>query len=339
MTIIAALHHLTRYKYDRPVTLGPQVVRLRPAPHCRTKIPSYALKITPAEHFINWQQDPHGNWLARLVFPERATEFSVQVDLTAEMNVINPFDFFVEPYAEAYPFAYDEELAKELKPYLELEDEGPLLSKFVSSLAIDAPSTVNFLVDLNARLQQRTRYVIRMEPGVQTPDETISLGSGSCRDSAWLLVQIMRRLGIAARFVSGYLIQLKADIDPLDDPRAHERTSPTCTPGPRPISRAPAGSASTSPRASCAVRATCRWPRRPTTAPPPPSRAWSSRPNVEFGFEMDVTRLVEPVRITMPFEDEPWRALDALGEAVDRDLVAGDVRLTMGRRADLRLDR
>ena len=176
MSIVAALHHVTHYKYDRPVTLGPQVVRLRPAPHARTKIPSYALKVTPAGHFINWQQDPFGNWLARLMFPQPVRELRIEVDLTADMAVINPFDFFVEPYAESAPFQYHADLAAELSPYLALDDEGPRLAEFVAGLPPTAPNTVNFLVDLNASVQRSVRYVVRMEPGVQTPDETLDLG-------------------------------------------------------------------------------------------------------------------------------------------------------------------
>ncbi len=218
MAIRVALNHQTIYRYDRLVTLSPQVIRLRPAPHCRTPILSYSLTIRPSEHFINWQQDPQSNYLARVVFPQQTRELSVEVDLVADMTVIDPFDFFLEPSAAEYPFHYEPWLAKELAPYLETEPAGPRLQAFVDNVSRDKTRTVDFLVALNQRVQQEIQYIIRLEPGIQSCEETLTLRRGSCRDSAWLLVQILRRLGLAARFVSGYLIQLVADVKPLDGP-------------------------------------------------------------------------------------------------------------------------
>src|ERR1700675_4000551 len=218
MALHIALNHKTHYRYDRPVMLGPQTIRLRPAPHCRTPILAYSLKVLPKNHFINWQQDPQANYLARLVFPEPATEFLVEVDLVAEMAVFNPFDFFLEPYAEKCPFTYDFARAGEVRPFLETEPLPPALEGWLSSVSREPIRTIDFLINLNQRLRNDIGYVIRMEHGVQSCEDTLTLRTGSCRDSAWLLVQIMRHLGLAARFVSGYLIQLAADVKPLEGP-------------------------------------------------------------------------------------------------------------------------
>jgi transglutaminase-like putative cysteine protease len=218
VSIHVALNHVTHYRYDRLVGLSPQIVRLRPAPHCRTRILSYSLKVTPHDHFINWQQDPQANYLARLVFPDETREFKVEVDLVAEMSVLNPFDFFMAPYAESYPFKYDSNERRELVPYLVKAPMTPLLNAYLDRVPRDRVRTIDFIVDLNQRVANDIKYLIRMEPGTQLPEETLAKRSGSCRDSAALLVQLFRHLGLAARFVSGYLIQLVPDVKSLDGP-------------------------------------------------------------------------------------------------------------------------
>jgi transglutaminase-like putative cysteine protease len=210
--IHVALNHKTSYRYDHRISLSPQIVRLRPAPHCRTPILSYSMTVTPKNHFINWQQDPFSNYLGRLVFPEKTTELVVEVDLVAEMIIINPFDFFLEPDAESFPFYYESSLKAELGPYLAKEPASEKLKAYLAEIDRSARPTNNFMVDLNQRLSRDIRYLIRMEPNVQSCEQTLTLGSGSCRDSAWLLVNILRHLGLAARFVSGYLIQLTQDV-------------------------------------------------------------------------------------------------------------------------------
>jgi transglutaminase-like putative cysteine protease len=217
-----ALNHRTGYEYAHPVVLGPQVVRLRPAPHCRIPIQRYSITVEPDGHFENWQQDPLGNFLLRLVFPERVDRFHVEVDLVADMAVVNPFDFFCDPYAEDWPFRYEPVLARQLYAHLEPEPIGPALGAYLKTISRDKRNTVDFLVALNRRLEQEIDHVVRREPGIQTCDETLISRTGSCRDTGWLLIQILRNLGLAARFVSGYLVQLVPDIRPLDGPPGPE---------------------------------------------------------------------------------------------------------------------
>ena len=333
MPIHVALNHVTHYRYDRLVNLSPQIVRLRPAPHCRTPILSYSLRIEPATHFVNWQQDPFSNHLARLVFPEKTQEFKITVDLVAEMSVYNPFDFFLEPEAETVPFAYASDVAQDLAPYLAA---GPLTPKLKALVdAVRPPKegeqrTIDFLVGLNQKLQQDISYLIRMEPGVQTPEETLTKASGSCRDTGWLLVEALRHLGLAARFVSGYLIQLKPDVKSLDGPSGAEvdftdlhAWCEVYLPGAGWIGLDPT-SGLLAGEGHIPVACT----PQPTGAAPVTGAV--DECECEFEHHMQVTRIYESPRVTKPYTDEQWQSIDALGRQVDEALTQQDVRLTMG---------
>ena len=330
MTLRVALHHHTRYNYDRLVTLSPQVIRLRPAPHCRTPIHSYSLKIEPQPHFINWQQDPQGNFQARVVFEKKVKHFSVTVDLVADMTVINPFAFFLEPEAHDFPFTYDQTLSKELEPYLECLPAEPLLTAYLKTIDCKKRRSIDFLIDVNRQLANDIRYVIRMKPGVQTPEETLTERSGSCRDSAWLLVQILRKLGLAARFTSGYLIQLVADVKSLDGPSGasadftdlHAWTE-VYLPGAGWVGLDPTSGLFTGEG------------HIPLASTPEPGSAAAVTGGVEkcettFDFSMDVQRVREDPRVTKPYSEEQWTAIQQLGDQLDKKLKADDVRMSMG---------
>ncbi|HEY0230990.1 MAG TPA: transglutaminase family protein [Dokdonella sp.] len=330
MSIHVALNHVTCYRYDRPVRLGPQVVRLRPAPHSRTRILAYSMSIVPAEYFINWQQDPQANYLARLTIPEPTREFRVEVDLVAEMAVLNPFDFFLEPGAEQFPFAYEPALAHELAPYLAVLPPTPRFAEYLAAIPREACATADFLVALNQRLSRDIGYLIRMEPGVQTPEYTLTKASGSCRDSAWLLVQLLRGLGLAARFVSGYLIQLVADVKALDGPSGPERDftdlhawCEVYLPGAGWIGLDP-----TSGLLAGEGHIPLACSPEPGSAAPISGAVESCE--VTFEHTMSVRRILETPRVTQPYREQAWAAIVALGREVDADLEHLDVRLTMG---------
>jgi uncharacterized protein (DUF2126 family)/transglutaminase-like putative cysteine protease len=331
VSIKAAIYHLTHYTYDQPVILAPQIIRLQPAPHSKTKVLSHSLRVSPPGHFVNLQQDPYGNWLSRHVFPEPVTELKIEVDLVADMTVYNPFDFFVEEEAETWPFAYPETLRDDLSIYMQPESAGPLLQKFLAGVDRTPMNTVNFITALNARVQREIGYIVRMETGVFEPEETLARAQGSCRDSGWLLVQALRHLGLAARFVSGYLIQLKPDLVSLDGPPGtdHDFTDlhawcEVYLPGAGWIGLDPTSGLLTG-ESHIPLAAT---PHYRNAAPI--TGSYSGIARTGFNFDMKVTRVAEHPRITKPYSDEAWERLNALGQQVDKSLQDNDVRLTMG---------
>jgi uncharacterized protein (DUF2126 family)/transglutaminase-like putative cysteine protease len=330
MSIRVAINHTTTYTYDRYVSLSPHVFRLRPAPHSRIPIEAYSFKVSPEQHFINWQQDPFGNYLARVVFPEKTKQLRIEVEIIADMIVINPFDFFVEDYAERYPFQYPDHLAGELTPYLTTKENGPLLNAWLERID-KSPKTINdFLVYINQQVFKDIRYNIRMEAGVQTCEETLDKTLGSCRDSAWLLVHLLRRLGLAARFVSGYLVQLTADIKSLDGPSGpvndftdlHAWTE-VYIPGAGWIGMDPTSGLFAG---EGHIPLACT----PDYISAAPVVGATDECETAFSFSNTVSRIHEDPRVTKPYSEEQWATINATGYAVDEDLEKGDLRLTMG---------
>jgi uncharacterized protein (DUF2126 family)/transglutaminase-like putative cysteine protease len=330
MGIQVALNHRTQYRYDKAVSLGPQVIQLRPAPHCRTPILSYSLNVTPAEHLLNWQMDPHNNHLARLLFPSKTNEFVVEVDLVAELSLFNPFNFFLEPGVEDYPFEYAPELAKDLEPYRSVDQAGPLLQTFLESLSKEKRGTIDFLVTLNRTVRDKIGYATRLDPGVQTTEQTLERRSGSCRDSAWLLVQILRHLGIAARFVSGYLIQLAPDERAPEDLNSPQSDSADLhawaeayLPGAGWI-----GMDATSGlfAGEGHIPLVCT----PNASQAAPIGGTVEPAKVDFFHSMSIRRLNDAPRTAKPFSEEDWARVQRVAHCVDADLEAQDVRLTMG---------
>jgi uncharacterized protein (DUF2126 family)/transglutaminase-like putative cysteine protease len=334
MSIQVALTHRSHYRFDRRVGLGPHEIRLRPAAHARTPVQSYSLRVEPTGHFLNWQQDPYGNWVARVVFPEPASELLIEVDLLVDLVTLNPFDFFLEPGAEKVPFDYAGTLARELRPFLEADPQGPAFDAWLTdsrdALFAAELGTVDFLVALNSRVRSRVDYLVRMEAGVQTPDETLRLGSGSCRDSAWLLVQTLRHLGLAARFASGYLIQLKPDEVPIDGPGGPSTDftdlhawAEVYVPGAGWI-----GLDATSGLLAGEGHIPLACTAEPGSAAP--VIGYTDVCQSELAVEMSIKRLHERPRVTRPLSDLQWQGVQALAARVDSELQALDVRLTMG---------
>ncbi|MEM1357087.1 MAG: transglutaminase family protein [Bacteroidota bacterium] len=333
MPIRVAIRHHTKYLYDRAVKLSPQIIRLRPAPHARNPIVGYSLKIQPEDHFINWQQDPFGNYQARIVVPEKTRELSIDVEVITDLVTINPFDFFLEEYAEEFPFTYEEQLRAELMPYLKVEEAGPKLREYVASPRVQSAlgrRTVDFLVALNQRLAEDIHYNIRMEPGVQQCETTLEQRNGSCRDSAWLLVQILRHLGLAARFVSGYLVQLTPDEKVLDGPNGPEADftdlhawAEVYLPGAGWV-----GLDATSGlfAGEGHIPLACT----PSPASAAPLSGYSEPAEVTFEYANVVERILETPRVTKPYTESQWQEILRVGDQVESALQAGDVRLTMG---------
>jgi uncharacterized protein (DUF2126 family)/transglutaminase-like putative cysteine protease len=326
MGIQIALNHRTHYRYEREIFLGPQVIQLRPAPHCRVPILNYSLDVTPSEHQLNWQMDPHSNRLARLIFSKKTSELLVEVNLVADLSPINPFEFFLEPGVEEYPFSYAPRVARDLEPFRSVSEPGPRLQEFLSGLRDERCGTISFLLQLNRKVRDEIAYVTRLEHGVQASDETLEKRRGSCRDSAWLLVDCLRNLGIAARFVSGYLIQLAAE-NSTEGPKADSADlhawAEVYLPG--------AGWIGLDPTSGLVageghIPLVCT----PTASQAAPIEGTAELPNTEFSFSITVRRLNDARRPSKPLSDQEWQRVRQVAHLVDAELKQQDVRLTMG---------
>ena len=334
MTIQVQVNHLTHYKYDRPVNLAPQTVRLRPSPHNKVPIKAYSFKIFPENHFLNWYQDIYGNFIANIVFPEKITEFKIDVSILADINIINPFDFFLYKKYESYPFEYEPHIKQELTQYLVPAENGKLLMDFINKKIQpqknQGRNTINFLVEVNKKLNEHLGYIIRLEPGVFSCEETLTRKIGSCRDMAWLLCNIFRHLGFAARFISGYSIQLKADEKPVIGPAGviqdivdlHAWTE-IYIPGSGWIGLDPTSGM------------LCSEGHIPLCASANTQNAAPVEGLIDFcesviDHRMEVIRVHEDPRTTKPFAEDEWNEINALGKQLDKEIEKHDIRLTIG---------
>ncbi|MGZ3422858.1 MAG: transglutaminase family protein [Polyangiales bacterium] len=328
------LQHRSHYGYPRPAALGPHVLRLRPANHVKATIETYALRIAQGPD-IRWQQDPYGNHIARASFrvSQKVEAFDVHVELTVDVKPVNPFDFLIDDTAKNTPFKYPRELLPELRPFLDRSDPsvagGPQFEKFLAELPHDGP-TVPLVVELNRLVNQRVSYVIREESGVWTPENTLTEARGSCRDSATLLIAVLRARGFAARFASGYLVQLTDEGMIPDAPKGMGRDvvdlhawAEVFLPGAGWI-----GLDATSGLLCGEGHIPLACTSTPALASP--IEGTSDVAAHEITFEMSVARLGHEARPTAPYEPSVWAALVDAGDRVDRKLESIGVRLTMG---------
>ncbi len=324
------LRHETVYAFGEPSLLGPHVVRLRPATHARALLLSYNLDVRPDAE-VRWQHDPWGNRVARVSFEDgqRIEELRLVVDAAFDVRPVNPFDFFVDDRCHQLPFPYPDGLDHELAPFLSNRAPSPRLERFLEDVP-KAGYITDWLVDLNRRVAERVRYVIRAEAGIQTSEQTLEIGSGSCRDSAVLLVDVLRARGLAARFVSGYLVQL-ADEGIIPDVAKGvsqdvvdlHAWAEVYLPGAGWI-----GLDGTSGLFAGEGHVPLASAVNPELAAPVSGTA--ERPAARFEATMSVVRLGHEPRPRVPYADEVWREMLAAGEAIDRAIVSEGMTLTVG---------